>query len=117
MLSYFNLSFGADAVDGPKTIGDIVQSFLNGGYLNGIYNLIFAVCYLAGVFFGIKAVLMLKDKTDGEKTKPHQIAACIIACGIFMALPDYLNVGISSVGFSADKDNPINKDTVVVGKF
>lgn len=87
-----SLIYGAcvQAVDNPETVGQVLCNIKMNTF-QGIFKLIFAVSYVAGVFMIVAAVFKLKQVKDNPTQIPVSTPIVLFLCAaLMMFLPELI---------------------------
>jgi hypothetical protein len=115
-LSYFIPSillmfFASPALaQNATTIADIANNLIPQLRTEGgVVDLLAAISYLSGIGLGIKGILKLKEHSESK----GQIGLStpiflLVAASMFMALPSFLNTGVSTFGFNKAAERGFN---------
>lgn len=102
MMVIANVAFGQTAT----TLADIANGLIP-QFKEGLGPLLGACSYIFGVWLGFKGVLKLKEynETKGQQVKLQVPIILIVAATMFLALPQFINIGITTFGFDSAKQS------------
>lgn len=87
-------ALGAD----PQTIGSVAATAAD-STTEPIISLILGCCYLMGAFFGIKALLQMKEHTSNpNQVKIGAAITSMVICTLLLSMPTLLNMLMSTLG-------------------
>jgi Ca2+/Na+ antiporter len=68
---------------------------------NGVGPLLGALSYIFGIAMGVKGAIKLKEHNEskGQQVKLQTPIMFLLASAMFLALPAFINIGISTLGF------------------
>lgn len=80
-----------------QTVADIADGLIP--QLKNVIPIVYIISYLAGIVFGIKGALKLKESNESKgQVKLSSAIIYFIAAALFLGLPTFVNTGIEFVG-------------------
>ena len=81
-----------------QTVKDVAEGLIP--QIKNVAPVMYIISYLAGVTFGIKGALKLKEASESRgQVKITGAIIYVIAAALFLALPTFINTGVEFMGF------------------